>query len=211
MRPVSAYLVAAVLAAFCPSALPGADANSKLVRNTTLLLQFEQPHSERTLRAVRTELGDVMKDAGFTFELRLFSELSPYAEFGELIIVRLKGKCRVDAGSPSKLDQGALAFTHTSEGKMLPFVEVACDRVRNSIRPAMWGEQFKRSDELMGRALARVIAHEIYHIMTGSSHGSTGIARHALSGRQLIADNVHFDGADIDRMIAASGSPGAGF
>jgi len=210
MRRVTAFLCAAAFVVLCPFASPAADPGTKPVRNTTLLLQFEQAHSERTLQAVRGELENVMKDAGFTFDLRLFSELNPYSEFGDLVIVRLRGKCRVDLTATSRPKEGALAFTHTSDGKMLPFVEVGCDRVANSIRPEMWGEQFRHSEELMGRALARVIAHEIYHIMTGSSHGSTGIARHSLSGSQLISDKLHFDATDIDRMIAASASSGSG-
>lgn len=199
MRPVIAYIACLI------SLVVSGSLSAAPMRGTTLLLQFEQPGSERTLQEVRSELTTVMREAGFTFDLKLFSELSPFAEFNNLMVIRMKGRCKLDAGPAPKSDGGALAFTHTSDGKMLPFIEVACDRIRGTIRPVMWGEQFRQADALMGRALARVIAHEIYHIMTGtSSHGEKGIARHSLSGQHLIADHLAFDPDDIERMATSS-------
>lgn len=199
MRPVFAYFAALTLIA--------AGSSQAAVTPTTVLLQFEQPHAEKTLQEVRSELSSIMKDAGLTFELRLFSELSPWTEFGDLMVVRLKGRCRLDASSVPPQDKGPLAFTHTSDGKVLPFVEVACDRIRAAVRPVLWGEQLRHTDELMGRALARVIAHEIYHIVAGTrAHGGSGVARHALSGAQLVAEHLSFTAEDVERMIVAGAS-----
>jgi hypothetical protein len=202
MRPVFAYLALAAVS-FCPVSAPAADA-------TTLIFQFEQPHSERTLNEVRTEIGSVMRNAGFTFDLKLFSELGAAAEFANLMVVRLKGNCKLDSGPAPRPEKGALAFAHTSGGKVLPFIEVSCDRVRSTIRPVMWGEQFKAADEFMGRALARVIAHEIYHVVTGTKHGEGGLARHSLTGSQLISTDLQFEPADIERMVLSAGTSGGG-
>jgi len=76
-----------------------------------------------------------------------------------------QGDCRLDARQIRRTDSGPLAFAHASEGHILPFMEVLCDRVRATIRPVLWGDQFRRTDELFGRALARVMAHELYHIL----------------------------------------------
>ncbi len=202
MRPVIAFLT---LAAFslCPGAASAADA-------TTLIFEFEQSHSDRVLSEVRAEIGNVMRNAGITFDLKLFSELGAAAEFSNLMVVRVKGKCKLDSGPAPRPEKGPLAFAHTSDGKVLPFIEVSCDRVRSVIRPVMWGSQFKIADELLGRALARVIAHEIYHVMTGTKHSDTGIARHSLTGSQLIGDDLMFEPEDIERMILSSAGTGGG-
>lgn len=203
MRPVIAYAFLAASLSLCLSPALAAEP-------TTLILQFEQPHSDKLLGQVKAEIGNVMQAAGLTFELKLFSELGPYAEFSNLMVVRMKGRCRMDASPGNeKAAAGPLAFTHTSNGKVLPFIEVACDRVRNVIRPAMWGDQFRIAEELMGRAVARVMAHEIYHVMTGTKHGDGGIARHSLSGAQLISGQLLFEAEDIERMMNSSVVPAA--
>ncbi|MBC7925445.1 MAG: hypothetical protein H7039_07290 [Bryobacteraceae bacterium] len=199
MRPVIAYFLTAASLAFAASSAYAAD--------TTLILQFEQPHSERTLTETRNELGTVMRSAGFTFDLKLFSELGPTSEFTNLMVIKLKGRCKLDAGPAPKPERTALAFTHISDGRVLPFIEVSCDRVRGIIRPIMWGEQFRTADELMGRALARVIAHEIYHVMTGTKHSGGGIAHHSLTGTQLIANDLFFRAEDLERMVQSNASP----
>src|SRR5580765_7668156 len=104
MRPVIASISAAALFLLCASESAAADTAAKPQQGITLLLQFEQSCSEKTLQSVRTELSSVMRGAGFTFDLRLFSELNPYAEFGDLMIVRLKGRCRMDAAPVSRAE-----------------------------------------------------------------------------------------------------------
>jgi len=146
-----------------------------------------------------------MQSAGLTFDLKLFSELGPWAEFSDLMVVRLKGSCRLDGAPVQKLSNSLpLALAHTTDGKVLPFLEVYCDQVRAVVRPALWGDQLRMADELMGRALGRVIAHEIYHVITGTRHSGAGIARHALSGPQLISEELFFQPEDIQRMVQSS-------
>ena len=58
----------------------------------------------------------------------------------------------------------ALAFTHLSNGQVIPFTDVECDRVRSSLRSAH-AEPGNMGDVLFGRALGRVLAHELHHII----------------------------------------------
>jgi hypothetical protein len=53
----------------------------------------------------------------------------------------------------------------------------------------------------MGRALAKVLAHELMHMITRSSaHGTSGVAKPALSGRQLLDQDTAFEAGDLDRI-----------
>ena len=50
-----------------------------------------------------------------------------------------------------------------------------------------------KADELFGRALGRVVAHELYHMLTNTGkHGKSGIARDSLSAQQLIGETLDF-------------------
>lgn len=106
----------------------------------------------------------------------------------------------VDPQTPFLFDERgpeALAYTHSTDGQILPFIEVPCDRVRSSIRPVIWGGDARQSNFLLGRALGRVMAHEFYHVLAKTSrHGRTGIAKHSLSAAELISDELRFAEAD---------------
>jgi hypothetical protein len=204
MRPYGLFTLALLTAA--PLAWTfGAD--PKAPARFTLLVQFENPVPELTLSKIRTELSSVMRHSGINFEVQRFSDITPHQEFQQLAVVRVRGECRMSA-LPVRRTEGALAFAHTSDGQVLPFMDVLCDRIRGSIRTAMWGEHYRRADEMMGRAMARVIAHELYHIIGNTcSHGHSGITKHALTGEQLIADELEFSPEAIE-VISSGGGGG---
>jgi hypothetical protein len=66
----------------------------------------------------------------------------------------------------------------------------------------MFGGDYARADLLVGRALGRVVAHELVHMLTKSGqHAREGVQKAALSGRQLIAASLPLSAVDIDRLI----------
>jgi hypothetical protein len=96
-----------------------------------------------------------------------------------------------------------MAFTYSTDGVVQPFGEVACDKVTSAVRSAMSGGDFANADVLLGRALGRVLAHEVVHMLSKSgAHGRTGVARPALSGSQLIAPELRLEPEDLERMRA---------
>jgi hypothetical protein len=91
--------------------------------------------------------------------------------------------------------------TRSSNGEIQPFGEVDCERVVNSVRGAMSGIDFARADLLVGRAMGRVVAHELVHMITKSGkHGTEGVEKPGLSGKQLIAPSLPLSAFDIDRL-----------
>jgi hypothetical protein len=63
------------------------------------------------------------------------------------------------------------------------------------------GEGFPKADLLFGRALGRVLAHELVHVLTGSeAHGREGVQRAALSGKDLISSALVLSPADLARL-----------
>jgi hypothetical protein len=204
MRYVAACLIGFVLAAVGASAEPAP-------ASLTVLLGFDGPHSERSVLEMKRELGLILKDSGIRIDWRNRDEVTASESFANLVIAKFRGKCRMEPVPYLYDERGPLGFTYDSDGSVLSFSEIECDKVRSSLRTAMWGGDYGRSDELFGRALARVLAHELYHMLTGTHlHAEAGVARRSLSGSQLISDRLRLSQAELDRMHSAVLGPGAG-
>jgi hypothetical protein len=170
----------------------------------TVLLQFDGDHSDDTLDELKRELSAIVGRTGLSFEYRMRSELGDTSTPSDLVVVKLRGRCRMEKLPPLMDERGPFAFTHVVDGAVLPYSEVACDRVRRSIYPIMKADDRKHGDRVLGRALGRVVAHEIYHMVGKTEkHGSHGAAKPAISGAQLIASELGFDPADIERLHRA--------
>lgn len=160
----------------------------------TLVVQYENQPPAESLLEMRRELNTLLQKSSIQVEWRLREEMKEGTEVSDLVLVKFRGNCRMQT-EPVLLDErGPLAFTHTTDGEVLPFSEVLCDKVRVAARSAMHGGQIARGNALMGRAMARVLAHEIYHI-AGNTKGHTkeGVSKRSLTGAQLIADRIDFD------------------
>jgi hypothetical protein len=166
-----------------------------------VLLDFRDEFSAKAVEAMQSELTKLMKPAGLVFSYRLGSELGPDASPTDIIVVRFNGACRRDVLPPVFDERGAFAYTHVSNGEILPFAEVACDRVHSSVKSLTGKLIAKVSDELLGRALARVVAHELYHIVTRTAHhGSEGVAARGLTSSDLVARNLSFAESDLRKF-----------
>jgi hypothetical protein len=166
----------------------------------TIVLEFQGPRSDQSIAEMKREFTGIMKDSALTFDFKSRAEAADLS-FSNLVVVRFQGTC-VLRPIPYLIDErGPLAFTYSTEGEVQPFTEVKCDQVTRAVRSAMSGGDFAHADLLMGRALGRVLAHEVVHILTKSgTHGHQGIARTALSGSQLIAPELRLEPEDADRV-----------
>jgi hypothetical protein len=194
MRHVICALSMAALALLALAASP--------VRSSalTIVLEFQGPHSDRSIDAMKYELETLMKGSGLTLDWRMRDQKREESS-GNLVVVRFKGKCVLEPVPYLYDERGPLAFTYSTDGEVQPFSEVACDRVVAAARSAMSGGDFAHADLLLGRALGRVVAHELVHILSKSgSHGREGVARPALSGLRLIAPEMHLSPADLERI-----------
>jgi len=73
--------------------------------------------------------------------------------------------------------------------------------VISAVRSAMRGGDFAQADLLLGRALGRMLAHEVMHMLSQSgAHGAAGVAKTALSGSQLIAPELRLEPQDLARL-----------
>jgi hypothetical protein len=92
------------------------------------------------------------------------------------MVVRFKGKCVLDPVPYLYDERGPMTFTYSTGGVVQPSSEVACDKVITAVRSAMFGGDYAKADVLLGRALGRVLAHEVVHMLSGAAHGKQGVA-----------------------------------
>lgn len=192
--PICVYLIAGL-------AVPlGAGVDRVSPSVLTVILDFKGPHSRTSLKEMQRESGRILNSSGVKLDWRMLGE-DPFASYSDLVVMTFKGACEYEPAAPIYDELGPLAITRTTNGEVQPFGEVDCDRVVGSARAAMSGSDYARADLLIGRAMGRVVAHELVHMLTKSGqHGTEGVEKAALSGKQLITASLPLSAFDIGRL-----------
>ena len=185
MRFVAALLLAAALPAFPDTSDSG--------QSVTVLLDFEKPYAPASVAAMRHELQTLLQPAGLKVDLRLKDEVEPGTIFNQLVVFKMKGACSMVALPVGALsdERGPLAMTHSSDGTLLHFGEVECDRVRQSIQRVLGHGYPERRQAALGTALGVVMAHEMYHMIgNAKDHTGEGVTKRSLSAQELLAGDL---------------------
>lgn len=170
----------------------------------TVLLSVDGRVSDPALAELKSELNDIMRDTGRRLDVRLRQQAAPDESFEDVVLVKLRGTCAMQRDYPFMDERGPLAWSHSTDGAILPFAEVSCDRIARSVSTALTVFEQRQADKYLGRALGRVLAHELYHILGKThEHNTDGsIAKPAISAKQLISDKkLGFDVRDLNRML----------
>ncbi|MGD0872911.1 MAG: hypothetical protein ABSB88_25480 [Bryobacteraceae bacterium] len=171
---------------------PGRAAEPPTVARVALYVQFDQTPPAAVMNSLRTELDSIMAPAGLQFEWRALADSSAEVT-AELAVVSFKGRCDSTSLPPHSTNPGALGWTHISDGVILPFTDLDCGGLR-----AFLGEQLLAlargdRDAALGRALGRVLAHELYHIFANTTrHAPDGIGKPAYSVEDLLSADFRF-------------------
>jgi len=153
------------------------------------------PYSDLAIKEMGREAAKILRQSGMALRWRVGAPAQ--AVNGMLVVVKLQGHCVMD-GSPTAAWSGPLAWTHSVDGKMLPFTDVSCDKLRGVIEPAAADEDKGRGNVLLGRAMGRVLAHELYHIAADTAeHGRQGVAQAALTPDQLTSGSLELRAPEV--------------
>jgi hypothetical protein len=188
---------ARLLATFCLTLLGSvsAFADTELV----VYLKADPNQPAAPIDHMKRELASLMRSAGYRVEWGGESR-SPF-----LAVVELTGTCALSAGYPGRdapvSTAGALASTNVTDGQVLPFASVNCAALTRSLSNALVRDAAAQRDFYYGRALARVIAHELYHIlMRTTDHSRNGVSRSCFTTADLVAERFYFEGAVLAQM-----------
>jgi hypothetical protein len=191
MRPVCAIFLAMLCA---PAPVMAASA-------VTLVLQFDQAYSARSLDAMEREVASIVRESGIKVDWRLRDDVQSSESFERLVVVHFHGTCILQPTAATMDERGYYAMTYISDGSVLPFSDVECDKISNSIRPELSKRQWRERDSILGRALGRVLAHELFHMLAKTEHhAGEGVTRSALSPAQLISDKLSMSRVDLEKL-----------
>ena len=129
-----------------------------------------------------------MSPVGLRFEWRSLHDAGQAGATADLAVVTFMGSC-VGMGFAEPFRDGALGWTHMTDGAILPFVDVDCDHIRGFLQGQFLRLGLNDGEEVIGRAIGRVLAHELYHVFAGTTHHSAeGVDQPRYSVRDLVDD-----------------------
>jgi len=168
--------------------------------NVTVVMDFKGANSPGTTKEMQREAAQILGASGVQLSWRTRAEAAA-EDYSDVVIMTFRGDCKSDPPLPRYDESGPYAVTWTTDGRVLPFGEVDCRKVINSARSAMWGGDLARSEALYGRALGRVVAHELVHMLTRTGdHAKNGVQREALSPRDLTSASLTLSREDLARL-----------
>jgi hypothetical protein len=163
----------------------------------TLALYLDAPRglADESSAIMREELQRLVAPAGLEIVWKRMADRKAGENFDLVAVTSFLGSCATDKPSNSVTASTiSLADTSISDGHILPFFRVDCTRLI-----AMLGSQVEPAT--LGRAIARVAAHEIYHIVAQTTeHQERGVAKATFSLRDLTSSRFDLDIWSIERM-----------
>ena len=172
-------------------------------RPITLYTTYRQAPPEGVEDALHEELASIMGPSGIGFTWRALAAPHDREISIELAVIRFRGRCDTGDLLPIRINPGALGWTHVSDGTILPFSDVDCDRVRDFVQRDLLNLPAEARPAVFGRALARVLAHELYHIFANTlKHGSCGVGKASYTVEELLSDRFSFEEKESDALRA---------
>jgi len=159
-----------------------------------LYAQFQQEPPPVVFAALQAEVNSVMASTDLRFTWRALSAARGNEVSVMLAVITFKGRCDIAGLAPHNTSPGPLGWTHVSDGVILPFAGIDCQGIRGFIQKQLLALPADKREETYGRALARVLAHELYHIFANTTkHGSRGLGKAAYSVQELLSPTFQFE------------------
>jgi len=135
---------------------------------------------------MRGELQLLLSPAGINISWKTLADRKSGENFDLVAVAAFDGSCADTEAVPTPA-LATLADTSIADGHVLPFFRIDCARLSG-----MLGSRVESA--IFGRALARLAAHELYHIIAQTTqHQDSGIAKASFSVRDLTAPRFELD------------------
>ena len=180
-------------------ALPAAGAEPKIAP-FHLYAAFQHVPADSVLSALRGELDSLMAPIGWEIAWTSVQDATR-ARPAALATVQFKGDCGVNSAAQKLVFQRPLGESYVDKGEMLPFSTVYCDAIHSFLASPLKSSDRRNADYLFGRALGRVVAHELYHVLTGERrHAGQGLAQEHLTPEELLSSTLRFQSEEVHKL-----------
>jgi cytochrome c553 len=158
-----------------------------------IYFDFQRTPSPAVELALHEELARLVSPIGLNVEWKSLAEPRAGDASPALVVITFIGRCDAVGLEPRGGTPGALAWTHISDGVIIPFVDVDCERSREFLQSPLLHVEGRLRDPLFGRAIGRLVGHELYHVFAETRHhGKEGVAEPACTASELLADSFRF-------------------
>ena len=169
-----------------------------------ILFDFGTKPQANVVDFMQTEIRDILAPAHMDLSFQRIGDSGASQVFRKIVIVHFHGSCEARSVSgglqlddPDLLEYPALGKTDIANGHIMPYVQVYCNELRAFI-PSI---TTMSAVQMYGRALGRVVAHELYHaLLSTRDHSRSGVARFAQTARDLTREKLPLDSGSIDRL-----------
>jgi hypothetical protein len=213
-------MYARLLATLCllPVSTFFAQADSAVPTGATLevYVKGREASTPDVLRAMSREVEALMLPAGFRVVWRGAGDPPSTSGAEHLVMVELRGVCMAQfsrmASTPLSFPL-PLASSSVADGRVLPFSWLDCTALNRFLAPVVSSSSQAEQDDIYGRSMARLLAHEFYHILAQTDdHASGGIAKARFSTADLMADHFDFEISALEKLrppaaVASSSTP----
>jgi hypothetical protein len=159
-------------------------------------------NSDVALDSLKTELTSLLN--GATYKIQWGDPQKPMISGGTLVVVELRGACLPSspgANSFEKSSGSSLASSQMVNERILPFISLDCRALNDLLGVPIAQLPAGQRDLAYGRAMARLLAHELYHFLTQTTHHTkAGIAKATVSATELLSDHFDFDNEAFARL-----------
>lgn len=168
-----------------------------------LYIHFQHEPPDGVREAIQEELDEIMVPSGLEFEWRSLASTTGTEVSVELAVIHFKGTCDAEDLANTDAYPGPLGWTHMSDGEILPFSDINCDGVRLFVQRDLLKVPEINREIMYGRALARVLAHELYHIFAKTTkHAAWGLGKPAYTIQDLLSNKFKFEKKECDLLRA---------
>ena len=170
-----------------------------------LYVHFQQEPPPAVFGALQDEVNSIMAPGGLRITWRDLSAPRDGAVSVKLAVISFKGRCDVAGLNPHTFDAGPLGWTHISDGIILPFADIDCQGIRGFIQKRLLAVPVESREKAYGRALGRVLAHELYHIFAKTTrHGSCGVGKSKFTVEELLSPEFQFEERESSALQRAN-------
>ena len=201
-------MFARLLALVCLSCFCTVICRSELVRvperKLVVFLSGETPAPAGSVSEMKLEVQSLLHQMGVSVEWR--SSGDSLDVDGKLAVLELRGGCQgaSQPGSPTVITGESLASTAVSDDTILPFSWINCETLNRFLTPVLLGQTGDRRDFLYGRAMGRLAAHELYHVLTNTpGHDGFGVAKPSFTTHDVLTEHFDFDQNTLSRFTSA--------
>jgi hypothetical protein len=172
--------------------------------------------SAAPLAFMRKEAESLMRTAGYSLEWRDAKARRLNEDAANLVFVDLTGVCAVSMnpipGAPPPDDnQPSLASTAVEDGLVLPFSRIDCSALTRELSTMFAHQPPARRTYLYGRAMGRLLAHELYHVLAQTrDHAAAGIGKPCFTALDLLTDRFEFESVALARLRHTLSGSGQG-